>query len=164
MLGQDPADCSNSGRSTNYSMQCNLSNLHERDIGTRRIYNKMVEDVLICVDQKRILTSQRNHDHGGRELLHVDEREIIQSTFSRVQAQLKNSSLALKISRSRHTDLVSFVGFNRCDQYVLIPTHSASDDEIVLRLTVLKSSPPSATNAIMGQASPAGNGKISTIV
>lgn len=74
MVWQDPADGPYSSRRSNDAVQGYLANLDESHRSARRIDDKMVKYVLICIDQKRILPGERNRNSWRGKLFNVEKR------------------------------------------------------------------------------------------
>ena len=77
MVGKDPANGPDSRRCSYNTIQSNLPYLNEGYSLGRGIDHKVVEYILICVDEKRVWSSECDANDWRRKLFEVKKRGVV---------------------------------------------------------------------------------------
>lgn len=76
-LGQDPADRPHAGRCPYDSMECNLTNRDQCDSGMGRVDDIVIENIIICIDKKRVFARWSNEDDRRRKVFYVQNGLVV---------------------------------------------------------------------------------------
>lgn len=88
ILWENPADSSHPrGRPYN-PMERDLANWNKRHSAVHRVDNEMVEDVVVCVDEDRVLPRWSNKDHRRGQVFNVQNGMVAERKLPGPKAQL----------------------------------------------------------------------------